>query len=93
MNFYKNMLRVRKEYKELFIHGSFEALDWENENVFCFMKKARGRKALVVLNFTGAVHGIPKVEAEIQGLKLLAGNVDGSEGLQLQPWEGRVYVS
>ena len=88
--FYKKALRLRKEYRDLFIYGSFKLLDPENEAVFAYVKESPitdgvpsggPRKALVVLNFTAEEQ--PCVDAaEALGCKpgqvtLLAGTVSG----------------
>jgi oligo-1,6-glucosidase len=46
LSFYKRLLRLRKRYRGLFVHGSFEVLDWDNENVFLFLKQAAGSVSL-----------------------------------------------
>lgn len=59
--FYKKALHMRKQYRDLFIHGSFRLLDPGNESIFSYVKESNGsadalggttRKALVVLNFS-----------------------------------------
>ncbi|KAH6664393.1 alpha amylase [Plectosphaerella plurivora] len=52
LNFWKEMLQVRKEQQELLIHGNFRLLDGGNEESFVFTKTHEGRVAVVVLNFT-----------------------------------------
>ncbi|KAK7426215.1 hypothetical protein QQZ08_007244 [Neonectria magnoliae] len=60
LNFYKYALKMRKEYRDLFVFGSFELLDPDNESVFAYIKESsvpRGldgasRKALVILNMS-----------------------------------------
>ncbi|KAF4988860.1 hypothetical protein FGRMN_9502 [Fusarium graminum] len=59
LSFYKKMLRLRKEYRDLFVFGSFKLLDPTDESVFAYVKesavsvtgrRAEKRRALVVLN-------------------------------------------
>ncbi|KAF5565578.1 alpha-glucosidase [Fusarium napiforme] len=61
LSFYKAMLRLRKEYQDIFVFGSFKLLDPEDESLFCYVKESvvpvkgrRGekRKAVVVLNMS-----------------------------------------
>ncbi|KAL6449652.1 MAL2 Alpha-glucosidase [Candida maltosa Xu316] len=53
LNFWKQMIKIRKEYKDLFVYGGFEILDIEDPKLFKFVKTGdNNRKALVVLNFS-----------------------------------------
>jgi len=93
LNFWKKMLKVRKEYRELFIHGAFEAYDMDDEKTFVFGKRIGESRAIVVLNFTGVEQEFkrPGVGGKWE---LLAGNVEGVDGTEgkLSPWEGRIYL-
>lgn len=100
LSFWKEMLKVRKEERELLIHGDFELVGKENEETFAFTKKKDGRTAVAALNFTGkeVEVSLPRLE----GLKLRVGNYedvlekekeDVSRGSTvLRPWEGRLYL-
>jgi glycosidase len=50
--FWKNMITVRKEYKELFVHREFEEFQMQDESTFIFSKKHGRARAVVALNFT-----------------------------------------
>ena len=93
LNFWKQMLGMRKEYKDLFIHGTFEGFDMPNEQTFIFGKTFGKDRAIVALNFTDQEQGFtrPQVGGKID---LLVSNVDGTDGTEqmLQPYEGRVYL-
>lgn len=65
------MLRLRKEYRELFTHGAFEVLDFENLEAFCFVKLREEKRALIALNFTSLPQ--PFTQAVLAGqMKLLS---------------------
>lgn len=87
------MLGLRKEYKDLFIHGAFEGLDMLNENTFVFGKSFEKDKALVALNFTDGEQRFERPEG-MGKLELLVSNVEGVDGTEalLKPYEGRVYL-
>jgi len=61
LEFYREMLRLRKRFQEVFVFGTHTLLDRENESTWSYLKdgtftkkdasRARG-KALVVMNFT-----------------------------------------
>lgn len=61
LSFYKHALRLRKQFKDLFVYGSFKLLDPSDESTFIYVKEspapARGsdgvkRRAVVVLNMS-----------------------------------------
>ena len=96
LKFYQKMLKLRKEYKDLFIYGSFEILDYDNEKTFTYVKElqnADSPKAYVVLNFSNDV--VP-FERLIEGeFELVASNLDSATEFEesiLSPYEGRVYI-
>ena len=86
LEFYKKILRLRKDGMDVFVHGRFRLLEPEDEQVFAFVKESpvpvdggqgvsgrereQTRKALVVLNFS-------KEERRIAHLKSTFGD-DGA---------------
>ncbi|KAL4738946.1 glycoside hydrolase superfamily [Aspergillus similis] len=92
LSFWKKVLLLRKKYRHLFIHGTFEVLDFENLDTFCFVKCRGVQRALVVLNFSAAEQ--PFTEREMTAdMDLLVGNY-AEAGLRekLRPYEGRIYI-
>ncbi|KAJ4301256.1 hypothetical protein N0V90_003347 [Kalmusia sp. IMI 367209] len=91
--FWKKMLAVRREHNDLLVHGEYDDLDIDNEELFVFTKTWMGKKALCVCNFTDKARELV-LPAEVQGLKreLLISSVDGVDGKELGAWEGRVYL-
>lgn len=93
LNFWKKMLRMRKQYRDIFIHGAFEDYDVENEQTFVFGKRHGKQRAIVVLNFTSQeqVFTRPNMDGK---WNLLVGNVDGVDGTEetLKGYEGRIYM-
>lgn len=91
LNFWKKMLMLRKDYKDLFIHGSFELFDPEDERTFVYAKEYAGQKAVVVLNFTAVEQEFkrPAVRAKWE---LLVGSFEDVNEDVLKPYEGRVYL-
>ncbi|SPO04138.1 probable alpha-glucosidase (MalT) [Cephalotrichum gorgonifer] len=92
LEFYKRVLKLRKEYKDVFIRGTFKLIDPENEAVFAYVKESERtngvvggtpRRALVVLNFTKEeqpcvdVAGI--LGCEPTQVTFLTGTVSGGE--------------
>lgn len=93
LGFWKRMLRVRKEYSDLLVHGQYDDLDLGNEELYVFSKTGGGKKAVCVCNFTEGRKGLVWPEG-VRGeqLELLVSSVDEPVGEELAPFEGRVYL-
>ncbi|KAL6857698.1 hypothetical protein ACO1O0_005140 [Amphichorda felina] len=106
LEFWRYMLRFRKQFSQLFTHGVFAEFDHENKALFTYTKEAhRGRavtgsgemnKALVVLNFSDENQRFV-VPDELQGCRVrlavstMAGKTEGGMSEPLAPYEGRAY--
>ena len=89
-SFWKESLKVRKEYKDLLIYGSFKILDKENQNTFTYVKEAAGQKAYIVLNFTSESLKFENLDGG--KLELVHSNVNVEDESTLSPYEGRFYL-
>jgi alpha-glucosidase len=93
LNFWKNMIQMRKKYMDLFIHGAWQGYEMENEETFVFGKSFGKDRAIVALNFTDKpqVFKRPDVGGK---LDLLVSNVEGVDGTEekLEGYEGRIYL-
>ncbi|GEQ70723.1 hypothetical protein JCM33374_g4402 [Metschnikowia sp. JCM 33374] len=88
--FYKEALKIRKQYKDVLIYGSLEILDVENEKTFSFLKRKEGKSAYIVLNFTSEeLEFTPLVEGK---LELILTNEHSFESSKLSPYGGRLYM-
>ena len=98
LSFWKTMLETRKKYRDLFVHGTFEILDFDNEGSFCFSKTRDdlgGLNALVALSFQDTPQQFTLTE-KTRGMQLLVTNYpeqDAIDEATLRPFEGRIYVS
>lgn len=94
LNFWKRLIKIRKEYRDLFIHGRFESFDMQNQETFVFGKTYGKYRAIVALNFADSEQPFrkPQVEGEI---RLLVSNLEGVDGTEkkLMPYEGRIYLA
>ena len=88
-SFWKSMIKLRKQYKDLFIYGAFEILDWESERFFIYQKTSNARKAIVILNLSGHA-GKPSVD--VPSSAEVVAYTHKISGTTFEPWEGRVYV-
>lgn len=95
LNFWKKSLKVRKEYKDLLIYGSFGILDFDNERVFTYVKSLPNSeypKAYIVLNFSKESAKFNKlIDGEYKLINVNIGKDDLDED-NLTPYEGRVYI-
>ncbi|KAH8670404.1 alpha-glucosidase [Tricladium varicosporioides] len=93
LSFWKRMLKTRKEYKDLFIHGAFEEFDMLNQETFVFGKTFKNDRAVIALNFTDREQTFkrPNVGGKME---LLVSNLADTNGTEenLQPFEGRIYL-
>lgn len=90
-SFWKKALEYRKEFKDLFIYGSFNVKDIDNQKTFTFTKEKGSQKAVVVTNFTA--ENVPYEQPVDGKLKLLYTNADSFNEATLGPYEGRVYIA
>ncbi|KAK4197141.1 family 13 putative glycoside hydrolase [Triangularia verruculosa] len=96
-HFWQNLLAIRKENADTFVHGGFELVDETNPDVFSYVREAgSGEKWVVILNFTGRAATL-KMPKWARGLQWVVGNyADGPDKAQtsdeylvpLRPWEG-----
>lgn len=89
--FWKSMVQLRKLHANLFIHGEFNIVDAGNSKTFTYTKMCKGKKAVVVLNFTKEQQPNPALEEHSSAKSII-----GSKGIvsqrDLSPFEGRVYL-
>lgn len=91
--FWKRMLKVRREYNDLLVHGDYEDLDPQNEHLFVFAKTWQGRTAVAVCNFTeGEREVVVPGEAGARKREVLVSSVEGWKEGVLAPFEGRIYL-
>ncbi|KAI9158148.1 alpha-glucosidase [Paramyrothecium foliicola] len=108
LNFYKEVLRLRKQYREVFIHGNFRLLESGDESVFAFMKveslgqgtARKPKKAVVILNLSREDRPGPDV-TEFLGdtarvlvsTQSASGAVSKGNHLMINGWEGKVWTN
>ncbi|CAN6674904.1 oligo-1,6-glucosidase Ima1p [Trichomonascus vanleenenianus] len=92
LEFWKKMVRFRKQHKELFVYGRFHAID-EREDLLVFVKEAfDGKTSLTVANLSDQPQEWTLPES-YSGLKLALSTCGTPENSRLSEFEGRVYVS
>ncbi|KUJ07774.1 alpha-glucosidase [Mollisia scopiformis] len=93
LNFWRKMIKMRKEYRDVFIHGAFEGYDVENRDTFVFSKTKGESRVVVVLNFTGRESGFERPKELGGKWELLVSSAEGVDGTErLGAYEGRIYT-
>ncbi|KAI8935809.1 hypothetical protein NX059_007327 [Plenodomus lindquistii] len=93
LGFWKRMLKVRKEYNDLLVHGQYDDLDLENKEFFVFSKSWEGKKAVCICNFEAEKKklGWPGQVAN-EKMELLVSSADQPAEGELAAFEGRIYL-
>jgi oligo-1,6-glucosidase len=93
LDFWKRMLKLRKEYKDLFVYGRYELVETQAKEVFAFTKESEKMKSLTVVNMSAKPKNWEGCSS-ILGLdcKILIGNSADAEYGVLKGWEGRVHL-
>lgn len=89
LSFWKTALQMRKNHKGLFNYGKLTILDFENQQVFTYLKTYNNQKAYVVLNFTAQPVEFTKLEDG--EFNLILSNEPDFDVDTLGPYEARVY--
>lgn len=89
LSFYKRILHLRKEHKDVFVYGAFELLEPENPHTFVYRKTYQQRAALVMANFTAFAKPLPRTN---ETMKLLVSSWSQTIPDKLQPFEARIYI-
>lgn len=91
LEFWKRMLKARKEHKDLFVYGKFQLIE-QGDDLLVFSKEDNGKKSLTVANLVGERRKwkMPEKLAALNFQPLVANIGSGCDSLE--PYEGRVYV-
>ncbi|KAF2717531.1 glycoside hydrolase family 13 protein [Polychaeton citri CBS 116435] len=92
LNFWRNMLQLRKSRVDLLVHGTFVPLNLDDRKTFCFKKIWQDEQALVLLNFSQEEQPLLLPEA-FKSAALLMGTSGDDAALPLAPYEGRIYIT
>ena len=89
LSYFKKMIKLRKEHKDILVYGKYTLLDRDNPNVYAYTREADGKKVLVLLNFKKTIsafklNGLTIADEWINNLQPLK-TVDGT--VNLQPYQ------
>jgi alpha-glucosidase len=96
LNFYKSLIRLRKS-DPLWVHGIYDLILPENNQIYGYTRTYEGRKAVVIANISGKPATYSEPSFKLSSKKLLLSNYEvGSHseisGLELNPYECRIYA-
>ena len=87
LTFWKQVMALRKEYKNIFVYGMFTLLD-TGDDIFAFVKEGEdGKKTTTVANIS-----LKAVSWSSRSRLVLSNVLAGSDADNLQPWEARIYI-
>jgi oligo-1,6-glucosidase len=89
LSFWKLLLRLCKEHKDLFIYGAFGLLDADNLKTSAWRKQYDEKAALVAMEFTAEQQPLRVADDP----KLLLSSYPESVQDRLQPFEGRIDIN
>lgn len=99
LEFWRSLLKLRKQYKDVLVYGDFEVLDEPNDETMSYLKRCpdSGKQIFVQLNFTDYDQPLlahPKAGSSTR--RLLISSYHGTSADEaenpLRPWEGRAFT-
>jgi oligo-1,6-glucosidase len=92
LGFWKRVLKIRKQHPAL-VTGTFEMLNYENQNVYAYTRVDAAGKYLVVCSFSerDVDWKCPPDKGTLLFGNYAVGNGETGSMLKLRPYEGRLY--
>jgi oligo-1,6-glucosidase len=91
LNYWRKMLKFRKQHRDLCIYGEFHLYDPENDDTLVFWKHFGDERAVVACNFSLEDQGF-SMPSEFEGkAELAVCNRGDGTAEKLKPYEARVY--
>ena len=91
LSYYRRLIALRHE-EPVVAHGEFAMLLPEDERVYAFTRRLDDVELLVLCNVSGDVVEVDLPDVATRtAAPVLIGNVPGSTGPVLEPWEARVH--
>jgi alpha-glucosidase len=95
-NFYKDMIRLRKE-NEVFVYGTYDLILPEDKQVYAYTRTLGDKKAVVIANLTKETASYECTDFAVSSSNLVLSNYDTAAhtnvyAFELKPYETRVYM-
>lgn len=98
LNFYRTLIKLRKEHEDVFTHGAFDydegSKEGKDENIFVYTKTSRkdqSKAAVVVLNFSDKSQSYSLPEGEEKRKVVLDSGNAGGEG-EIAAYSAKIYM-
>ncbi|RDY26762.1 alpha-glucosidase [Romboutsia weinsteinii] len=94
-NFYKDMIKIRKENKSL-VYGKYNLILEEDENIFAYERELDNSKFLILCNLSNEenTYSYEDINLKYKNLELSNYKVEkhgDTTMIDLKPWEARLY--
>ncbi|MBD5476593.1 MAG: alpha-glucosidase [Lachnospiraceae bacterium] len=90
-NCYKELVHFRKEYP-VYVHGDFQMLLEEDDNIFAYTRTDAKSQLLVICNFYDKVVSCPLEDSDDSMRLLISNYKDTDQTMVLRPYEARMYI-
>ncbi|NLR09691.1 MULTISPECIES: alpha-glucosidase [Lactobacillaceae] len=87
-SYYQRLIALRHN-SDLIVHGSYEELDPDDDQVFAYRRHYQGQTLLVISNFTDQT--LTRDYQQATATEQLIGNYADDQGTTLRPYETKVY--
>jgi len=92
LNYFKKLVQLRKNNKDVLVYGSYELLDKDNPNVYAYTRTSGNQKMLILLNFKSVIATV-NTGLDLNNAKVLLSNYSNAKVSQkLQPYEALVLA-
>ncbi len=90
LNFYKNLIEIRKNSKTL-IYGEFKLLLEEHDEIFAYERNLNNEKYLIIGNLSNNQVNFNMKQLGYKDFEIIVKNYEELEEDKLKPWECRMY--
>ena len=90
LNFYKNLIEIRKNSKTL-IYGEFKLLLEEHDEIFAYERNLNNEKYLIAGNLSNNQVNFNMKQLGYKDFEIIVKNYEEVEENKLKPWECRMY--
>jgi oligo-1,6-glucosidase len=98
LNYFKKLVKLRKEYTEILVYGKYIQQDKTNPEVYAYTRESGAQKMLILLNFS-TLPTKAKVSFNLARAKLLLTNMkeepvlhEANSTIELKPYQAAVYL-
>jgi oligo-1,6-glucosidase len=89
LSYFKKMVKLRKEQKDVLVYGKYTLLDKDNPDVYAFTREDENKKVLVLLSFrkTGGSFNVDKMQLGEEWINNLQPLKVNGHTVTLQPYQ------